>query len=422
MGEAQHFSSLNSAIKMDAALFYASLGFHVFPLHFMRADGCCSCGKPDCANAAKHPLTRYGQNDASTNVSRIRYWWTRWPSANIGLHCKRSGLVVIDIDPRNGGDVTFTALESAHGDIASPLTSNTGGGGKHILFAAPDYVARIPGALGDGVDVKHNGYIILPPSNHKSGGHYQWADGARFTALPVLPEWVATPIVVERKERLSTDNMEFEFAELCEAVLSLPSYSYDNYHEWVHNGMSIYHASDGSDDGYDLFDAFSQQSEKYNGPLETIRKWESFGDFHNNPRTANSIYKVARQYGWKPWDETPEPWSIADFENTDAQTVLCAASLAVESAPIGDRITLRRYCKLVAWEVALENLDEQTARQVIGDAASSIGIGRDEFRLIFDGALRWQRKELAIRRFLEEDECSRISLNKKEREYLERRS
>lgn len=412
---------LNSASKMDAALTYAARGFHVFPLHYMRPDGCCSCGKTDCANAGKHPLTRYGQNDATTDPKRIRYWWTRWPNANIGLHCKRSGLVVIDIDPRNGGDATFAALESTHGAIVSPLTSNTGGGGKHILFAAPQGAVSIPGKLGNGIDVKHNGYIILPPSNHKSGGSYQWVEGARLTALPILPEWIATPIIIERKERLSRDNVDMEFGEFCEAVFALPRDFYDDYREWITTGAAIYHFTDGSDDGYDLFDEFSQQSDKYGGQNETTRKWESFGRSScGNPVTALSIFKVSLAHGWRPWDQTSEPWSIREFYETDAQTILCVASLAVESASPGERATVRSYCKMVALEVALENLDEQTARQLMSDAARSVGIHSQEFKIMFDGALRWQRKELALRMFLATDEWSRISLNQKEQAYLAR--
>jgi hypothetical protein len=142
---------------------------------------------------------------------------------------------------------------------------------------------------------------------------------------------------------------------------------------------------------------------------------------HENPITALSIFKAAREHGWKPWEETSEPWSIAKFESTDSQTVLCAASIAIESTFHGDRATMRAYTKLVAAEVALENLDAETAGQVIADAALNIGVGRDETRLIFDGALRWQRRELKLQMFLATDPYSIISINKKEKAYLERR-
>ena len=63
----------------------------------------------------KTPLLRRedggrGYLDATDDPDTITSWWTRWPSANVGLACGGSGLTIIDIDPRNGGDVVWDEL------------------------------------------------------------------------------------------------------------------------------------------------------------------------------------------------------------------------------------------------------------------------------------------------------------------------
>ena len=88
-----------------AALHYATqFGWRVFPLHSVDANGC-SCGSPACTGTkpGKHPRTARGCLDATTDPEQIRQWWTQWPDANVGV-ATGGGLVVVDIDPRHGGD------------------------------------------------------------------------------------------------------------------------------------------------------------------------------------------------------------------------------------------------------------------------------------------------------------------------------
>lgn len=201
----------------QAALAYAARGWRIIPLHNVRVDGSCSCGDPNCESVGKHPRTLHGQNDATVDAAMINKWWGKWPDANVGLHCQRSGVAVIDIDPRNGGDITFAALEIAHGEIVSPLTSNTGGGGKHLIFDAPD--VSLPGTLGSGIELKHNGYVVLPPSNHKSGKLYQW-ENATLAMPPPLPAWVMALDRATIKAQMatmiepSTDTVAYTLARL----------------------------------------------------------------------------------------------------------------------------------------------------------------------------------------------------------------
>lgn len=173
---------------LEAALAYAARGWAVFPCH-EPIHGHCSCGHADCSSPAKHPRTRRGLHDATTDPARLIDWWHRWPSANVGLRtgCS-SGLVVVDIDRHPGGLRSLAALERTHGELPPTATVETGGG-RHYWFAHLDGAVRnSAGRLGPGVDIRGDaGYVIAPPSCHITGRRYRW--GALRPLAP-LPRWI----------------------------------------------------------------------------------------------------------------------------------------------------------------------------------------------------------------------------------------
>lgn len=163
----------------DAALRYVDLGWSVIPLH----------------RGQKQPATRNGKDDASDDLVRVFEWWqptaTHIRGHNVGIVCNDSGLVVLDVDPRHGGDDTFRELEVRLGSLPQTVEAETGGGGWHYLFRHPGGVLR--GQLGPGLDVKAAGYIVAPPSVHPSGRQYEWSvDGhPDEVEVAVLPqEWI----------------------------------------------------------------------------------------------------------------------------------------------------------------------------------------------------------------------------------------
>lgn len=105
--------------------------------------------------------------------------------ANIGIDCAASGLVVVDIDPRNGGYESWGRIVAENGKPSTPLASWTGGGGIHLIFRASG--SRYRKSIGNGLDLKHRGYIVLPPSVHPSGAAYRWA---AFGEAPPMPPWL----------------------------------------------------------------------------------------------------------------------------------------------------------------------------------------------------------------------------------------
>ena len=180
---------------LESALHYARQGWPVLPLHSIRA-GRCSCGR-DCGRAAgKHPRTPHGSSDASVDEAVIRAWWARWPAANLGVATGSvSGLLVLDVDPAHGGDESLEALVARHGSPARAPMSLTGGGGRHLLFAHPGFlVPSRCGAPGPGLDVRGDGgYIVAPPSRHRSGRLYEWEASSHPDEVPLSPPpaWLA---------------------------------------------------------------------------------------------------------------------------------------------------------------------------------------------------------------------------------------
>ena len=172
--------------RLDAALYLVSRGAKVFPLHGMRQDSAgrliCTCGNPACEDAGKHPLSKLapsGVNNATTHEHIVRHWFTTAPFANVGLATGKT--VVVDVDPRHGGDASLEALEAQHGPLPETTRTITGSGGQHIFFRPPEGV-RIKnsvggnGGLAPGLDIKSTGgYVVAPPSLHASGRHYAWS-------------------------------------------------------------------------------------------------------------------------------------------------------------------------------------------------------------------------------------------------------
>ena len=114
-----------------------------------------------------------GLLQATSYLPTLLHWWQREPNGNIGINCQASGLVVVDVDPRNDGAETLHGLVGTLGELPKTVEALTGGGGQHILFQHPGGLLRA--SLGPGVDIKDAGYIVTPPSLHPSGRSYDWS-------------------------------------------------------------------------------------------------------------------------------------------------------------------------------------------------------------------------------------------------------
>jgi len=178
----------DTSTLLAAALAYAARGWHVFP----------------CRPRAKEPLTPHGHLDATTDPAIIQAWWRRHPTANVAIACRPSGLLVLDEDPRHGGDLSLSALLHEHGSLPTTVTCQTGGGGTHHYFRHPDSLDPV-GNIGDGLDVKSAGYVLAPPSVHPTGAAYEWEASGNpdDVAVAVMPPWLLTLVAGSDRPRRS---------------------------------------------------------------------------------------------------------------------------------------------------------------------------------------------------------------------------
>jgi hypothetical protein len=184
-------AELDSLPLVQAALWYADRGIPLFP----------------CRPRGKEPLVEGGFHAATTEEARIREWWERWPQANIGIPTgAASGWLVLDIDPRHGGDKTLDNLLNKYGRWPDTAEAITGGGGRHVFF---QHVAGLRcGPIGPGVDLKtEGGYVVVAPSVHPSGNRYFWDGLSGAGALDHLvepPGWLLRLARERSAQRSST--------------------------------------------------------------------------------------------------------------------------------------------------------------------------------------------------------------------------
>lgn len=193
-----------TADALTAALAYASHGWPVFPVA-PTVDGRCGCGWPAdrCSSPGKHPLNKGGCRTASTDREQITAWWTRWPTANVGVATGRAaGLAVLDVDGEQGRR-SLARIEAEHGPLPGALTAITSRG-CHLFYRWPTGLTIGSGLYGPGLDHRgEGGYIIAAPSVHPSGHVYRWLNESGHPepwALP-LADWPLDALPVQKPQR-----------------------------------------------------------------------------------------------------------------------------------------------------------------------------------------------------------------------------
>ena len=165
-----------TASMMEAARDYLERGWGLVPL------------------SGKVPLLRGGNDQPVVNAEGVELHWGGHPDRNLGI-CTGSvsGLMVLDVDPRNGGDETLAALLAEFGPLPSTLVVATGGGGKHHFFTTPTpLLGNSSSRVGKGLDIKcEGGQVVAPPSVHPdTGQHYEWIVGPGDGELAAAPDWL----------------------------------------------------------------------------------------------------------------------------------------------------------------------------------------------------------------------------------------
>jgi hypothetical protein len=162
----------------------------------------------------KRPFEKGWQDSAPIDLDIVAGWQEKYPGCNWGAALDADTLV-IDCDC----DAATTALydmADAYGGIPATLTTMTGRG-FHFWFRTPIAVRNGVGLL-PGIDVRtKGGLVVVPPSVHQNGIHYQFAD----ISAPIAdaPAWLLQ--LVTRGADVSTNtNAQAQIAEYAKKPLT----------------------------------------------------------------------------------------------------------------------------------------------------------------------------------------------------------
>lgn len=293
-------SDSDAGTPLSYALKYAALGWFVLPVWNVDSTGNCRCGRRGHADGhrpGKHPhgaLAPQGLNNATNDPEVIRDWFARDPEAGIGIQMSRSGLVALDVDPRNGGDSTLEQLEAEHGVLYSDCQATTQGGGLHRLFrVAPG--TSYSKTLGAGLDLIHSTYICVEPTRGESGV-YRWVPGHNPLqgAEPSTPPALLQPDAASKYSLVERGGVPVATAQTFEDLRSALEYiSADDYDTWVKVGLAL---KPYGESGYAVWVDWSATSNKFSA-VDARRKWDRA---LNNPDTITykTIFHMAMENKW----------------------------------------------------------------------------------------------------------------------------
>lgn len=228
----------------------------------------------------KVPILGQWQDRATADESSIRLWSQLHKDCNWGIATgEDSGIVVVDVDPKNGGDISWNRLLAQHGQVDT-VSVKTGSGGMHFYFLYPlnHTIGNSSGKLGKGIDIRgNNGQVVAPGSIHPNGERYEWINSLFTHDMQPMPEWMLEAL---------EDSTDVDFSPLGETV------------EKGTRNNSMYHAAL----------ALARQGVQREFAISSIKKWmieQGHKDIDEDEMltTIDSAYKSAKK---KPMSEILE--------------------------------------------------------------------------------------------------------------------
>jgi hypothetical protein len=289
---------------LKAAIGYVTSGWYVFPLHTVNQEGHCSCGNQTCGDAGKHPRVSRGLKEASRDLAKIEEWFgEKAPPANIGVVTGEiSGITVIDIDVGEGkfGADSWAEAIKDHGEPVT-LMSETGSGGMHVIFSYNSALKTASNVLGKGIDSRNDGgYIVAPPSRHRSGGTYKWLN--KGTKLATLPAHLSRR--KETRGRKKRDDMyqgKYTIEQVTSMLEVVPA---DDRDLWRHVGVILGREFNRIDEAWTLYVQWTSKFGGKKGRNHDEIMHEAFYELSQQNAekqlSIGTIVKAALDNGWAP--------------------------------------------------------------------------------------------------------------------------
>lgn len=378
--------------NLNYALEYArTRGWKVFPLWYVLRDGTCSCrSRKPCKRIGKHPMVDEWQLKATTDEETIRAWWTETPYANIGLATGGlDGLVVMDIDdgPKKVGSQSLDRLLEQHNPLPVTLAVQTGSGGRHYYMLSIHEIKNSKSKVAPDIDIRGaGGYVILPPSNHYSGGKYSWLTDLD-TKIAGMPEWLEKLCLAGSGSKIDTsgDTLQKEVSEdaretklstnqLIRLLDFIPAEC--AYDTWWKVGAIL--KKELPDRGFEAWDAWSQKaSDKYDSKVMQVQ-WDSFVD---KGLKVGTLFKFAQELG--------------GFKGFDAETA-GAPAFQENWCYVG---AIKRFVEtnlFLEWD--RDQFDAMTRHQFLKGSPSDHILKNPQFRKL-NSATYWPEQPLLVTEF-----------------------
>lgn len=275
---------------------YIDAGLRVFALWPVRG-GACDCGDPECMVPGKHPRASNWQHTPQWSEDQLEVM-EEMDQFETGYGVLAEGLLVVDVDERNGGAESYAKLlEDVPSIAGAGMIVRTGSGGqsKHLYFAMPEpapmvqHLDQYPG-----IDFKSSGYVVGAGSVHASGNRYELLTGSPYDIAPA-PSALVELLRKPERHRASVNGSPVDVSEAdIESMLEAIDPDCD-HEQWVRCGMAAHHATGGA--GFGVWDAWSAKGSKYPGPGVLEKRWHSFGKT-DNPVTLGTLAHYAEASGW----------------------------------------------------------------------------------------------------------------------------
>ena len=246
---------------------------------------------------------------------------------NIGIVIP-AGVMVIDMDTDKG--VTHSDIETALDcklDWDGAVLQQTVSGGYHYGFVVDEDLEIKQGSdlfgvigfdtrtTGKGWICSGDGYIDKGMDDVSS----LLADAVDW--LPLLPPLAVDKltnkvvddfdILDDLDSAIAEQTLDISNEQVAEYLAALPAHYSEDGDAWYKVGMAVFHQTDGSEEGYKLFDEFSASNkEKYN-EQQNRNRWNSFKCNDVNPLTFASV--IHWSGGKKAVISTVERKSIEDL-------------------------------------------------------------------------------------------------------------
>lgn len=180
----------NTHTPYHAALDAIHHGWIPIPIYGLTITGTCMCPDPDCltrGSAGKHPYGKEWEKRQTPTPQEFHNLWGRH-GYNAGVLTGLPSLIIIlDIDPRNGGNESLADAEFEHGDLPVTRTVATARHGRHYYFTYPPGLDIRTMKLAPGIDLLSTGAQAVLPGSQSSAGTYKLLDDSD---LAPLPQWV----------------------------------------------------------------------------------------------------------------------------------------------------------------------------------------------------------------------------------------